>query len=43
VSIITAKIEALIAAHFLEAHPDISLNISDEVAYVQRTICIGQS
>jgi len=43
VSVIGAEVEALIAADFLEADPDIGLEVLDQVSYVNWAICIGQS
>jgi len=42
-SVISTKVEAVTAAHFLEANPDIGLEILHEVAYVYGAIGIGQS
>jgi hypothetical protein len=43
VSVIGAEVKALVAAHFLEANPYIGLKIFHQMAYMNRTICIGQS
>jgi hypothetical protein len=41
VCIVCTKIQALIAADFLEADPDISLQIFNEVTYVDGTVGVG--
>jgi hypothetical protein len=43
VSVIGAEVETLIAADFLEADPDIGLQILHQMPYVYWTIRIGQS
>ena len=42
VGVVCAEIEALIAGHFLEPHPDIGLEIFDEMAYMDGAVCVGQ-
>jgi hypothetical protein len=41
VSVIGAKVEALVAAHLLEADPDIGLQVFDEVPYMYGGVCVG--
>ena len=42
VGVVGAEIKALIAAHFLEPHPDIGLDILDKVAHVYGAVCVRQ-
>jgi len=42
VSVIGAKVKTLVSAHFLEADPDIGLEIFDQVPYVYRAVCVRQ-
>ena len=42
VRVVGADIPALIAAHLLEAHPDVGLDVLDEMAKVDGAISVGQ-
>ena len=42
VSVVGAEVKALIAAYFLKPHPDIGLEIFDEMADVDGAVCVGQ-
>jgi len=42
VGVVGTAIKARIAAHFLEAHPDISLDVFDQMAQVDAAVRIGQ-
>lgn len=40
--VIGADIMAVVAAHFLKAHPDVSLDMLDHMAKVDGAVCVGQ-
>ena len=42
VGVIGADIQTIVAAHFLEPHPDIGLYVLDQVSQVDRAIGVGQ-
>ncbi len=42
VGVVGADVSHLIAAHALEAHPDVGLDVADHVAEVQRAVGVGQ-
>jgi hypothetical protein len=42
VGIVSANVMALVPLHFLEAHPDIGLNVFHKVPEVNGTIGVGQ-
>jgi hypothetical protein len=42
VGVAGADVDAVMAAHALEAHPDVGLDVLDQVAEVQRAVGIGQ-
>ncbi len=42
VAVLGADVEAVVAAHALEAHPDVGLHRLDDVAEVQRAVGVGQ-
>ena len=42
VGVVGADIPAFVAAHLLEAHPDVGLDVLDEVAEVDGAVSVGQ-
>jgi hypothetical protein len=42
VSVVGADVEALMAAQFLETHPDVCLDVFHEMAKMNMAICVGQ-
>ncbi len=42
VRIVGANIPALVPAHFLETHPDVGLNVLDQMAKMYRAIGVGE-
>jgi hypothetical protein len=42
VGVVGADVPAFVAAHLLEAHPDVGLDVLDQVAEVDRAVGIGQ-
>jgi hypothetical protein len=42
VRVVGADVPALVAAHLLEAHPDVGLDVFDQVAEVDGAVGVGQ-
>ena len=42
VGVVGAHVAAVVAAHFLEAHPDVGLDVFDQVAEVDAAVGVGQ-
>ena len=42
VGVVGADVPAFVAAHLLEAHPDIGLDVLDQMAEVDRAVGVGQ-
>jgi len=40
--VVGTEVKAEVTAHFLEADPDVGLEVFNEVAYMDWAICVGQ-